>query len=111
MRRSRAVVAASLALALDGGCMYTSHGLAEPNGSYKNYPKTVEEEHARRAHRRKLALIAGPLELLAGAGLTYLALFAPSSSSPPDDDGDDSGSGGIVEGTAKELAGRLLLGT
>ncbi|HVV84076.1 MAG TPA: hypothetical protein VHE35_13465 [Kofleriaceae bacterium] len=109
MGRSRLVLAASIALVLDGGCLYASHSLQLSHGTYTNYPASVEGEHARRAHRRKLALLGGPLEMIAGVGLTSLALFAPSTPQPDDDPG-ESWSGGVESG-AKDLAGRLLLAT
>lgn len=108
MRRARLLIAlATLAACADlTGCLYASRNIdRDPAGGYKNYPASVEAEQARRAHRRKVALIGGPIELVGGAALTALALYAPSA---PDDDGDDSVTDNLGD-AGKDVLGRLAL--
>ncbi|HEY5944374.1 MAG TPA: hypothetical protein VIV40_02740 [Kofleriaceae bacterium] len=93
-------------LALAPGCMYMHGNLEQKkDGTYTNYPADVAAEHARRKTRRRNALIAAPLEIVGGAGLTALALFAKST---PMDDGDDSITDNLGD-AGKEIAGRILL--
>lgn len=107
MRRATALVSLVLVVELTG-CLYAGGNL-EPDrhGGYKNYPASVEAERARRAHRRKIALIGAPIELVGGLALAGLMLYAPSSSSPADD-GDDSVTDNLGDG-AKEVLTRLVL--
>ncbi len=99
-----AVVAAELGA---GGCLYASGSLSQGQAGYRNYPTTVAEEQARRAHRRRLALLGGPLEIVGGVGLATLALYAPITQA---DDGDDSITDNLGD-AGKELLGRLVLAT
>jgi hypothetical protein len=100
----RRLMAGMIAIAL-GGCFYVRGSLDRGKQGYTNYPATIADEHARRAHRRKMALIAAPLELLGGTAIAALAIYGGSASAPPDN---ESVLGGL-SAAGKELAGRLLM--
>lgn len=87
------------------GCFYAAGSLGHGKSGYERYPGSVEEEAARRATRRRRALIAAPLELVGGLGLAALALYSPIEAS---DDGDDSVIDNLGDG-AKEIVGRVAL--
>lgn len=99
------LVASVIAAGELGGCLYARGSLRGDGPAYANYPDSVEAERVRRAKRRKLALLGGPIEIAAGVGLTALALYAPAA---PDDDGDSSVVDNLGD-AGKEALGRLAL--
>jgi hypothetical protein len=102
----RIAIVACLVVTLLPSCIYSSKNLEQDRAvGYKNYPASIEAERERRRSRRKWALIGGPIEIVGGAALAALALYAPVTDDMDPDDGvvDDLGDAG------KELAGRLLL--
>jgi hypothetical protein len=96
-----------LSLVVLDGCIYARGNLEITSTGYKNYPSSLEAEHARRSRRRRNALIAAPLEIVGGLALAALAIYAPSN---PADSDSDSPSSAIAD-AGKELLGRLLLAT
>ncbi|MBK9035728.1 MAG: hypothetical protein IPL61_31510 [Myxococcales bacterium] len=99
-------VAVVALLASLSGCLYSRNALERHGDGYRNYPATVAAEQARRHDRRRLALLGGPLEVIVGAGLAALVLYAPiKNTSDSESVTDQLGDAG------KELAGRALLGT
>jgi hypothetical protein len=98
------LVAALFLFDLLGGCMYMRHNLDRgKDGTYANYPTTVEREYERRRTRRRHALIAAPIEILAGAAIVWLAFNAKSQPS------DAETVPGALEDAGKEILGRLVL--
>jgi hypothetical protein len=85
------------------GCVYSTSNLHQGKAGYKNYPTSIEAEHHRRSSRRKWALIAAPLEIVAGAAIAYAAVKAPSSGS------DAMTVGGQLEDAGKELLARAII--
>ncbi len=108
MRRGLAI---ALVAVLGSGCVYSLKSLGnEPKRAAAGetvtddaLPDTVDEERQRRRNRRIWAMAAGPLEMAAGALVTYLALYAPSQPSDADSVTEALGD------AAKEAAGRALL--
>ena len=92
-----------LALVALEGCMYTRSNLELRKSGYSNYPTSVEAEYERRKKRRRRALIAAPIEIVAGVALTSLALYAPVKPS------ESETTTGVLKDAGKELLGRFLL--
>ena len=74
-------------------------------GDYKDYPSSVAADRERRASRRKWALIASPIEIVGGLGLTALALYAPVKAMSDGDDSVTDNASHIYRITARDAAG------
>ncbi len=102
--RWQRLVATLIVFDLLGGCMYMRHNLDRgAGGRYTNYPTSIEAEYERRRIRRKHALIAAPIEILAGVALAALAIYAPAEPS------DAETVTGTLEDAGKEILARMLL--
>lgn len=94
---------ALIVLGLLDGCIYSRGNLEKTKSGYTNYPTSVEAEYERRKRRRRRALIAAPLEIIGGLGITALALYAPATPSDAEHPAE------ALADAGKELLGRLLL--
>jgi hypothetical protein len=102
---ARSFAAAIAAVFVLSGCVYMHESVQKKKDGYENYPTSIEANEARRAKRRKHALIAAPIEIALGTLALTAAIYGKSA--PPESD--STSSGGAIADAGKAFLARLFL--